>query len=476
MKNTYRRRAPRALDRGRGMSTVLLHGVLAAVALVLAYWSWTRDKTQIDPQRESVVALNAQKREVESLTYKEENRTVTVERKTTASGEPYAWVTVTTKQKTMVTNPAASGAVPPPPPAPADPHGAVDPHGHGPAAPTPAPPAPAAAPGKPAAAPAAGKPAAPAAAPGKGGDKAAADKDKEAEKKAPAAPPPAAVPPPAPAPAGGAPAAAAPAAGAPAAAPPPAPVHEMKETVTTKSFRGSESADKLLEAFEPLKALRGLGTVDEAKAKDLGLAESKKGLTVTFKGQQVVFTIGSTSYGAGDVYVRDGGGKVYLLPSRFQSDFEYAESRLMERRMHRFERQDISKVEITVGQKKKVLVQGKRQDPTGSFWAEEATPDKKDETLRNWMNKVLGMAISDYVVKGEEPQGPAMSQQSGAPQYGVVMSMRFYDGRKEIGHAEFSRYPKGSASEYYATTETTVGMVKLLSQTAESAVQDAEKW
>lgn len=250
----------------------------------------------------------------------------------------------------------------------------------------------------------------------------------------------------------------------------------MKETVTTKSFRGSESADKLLDAFEPLKALRGLGTVDEAKAKDLGLAESKKGLTVTFKGQQVVFTIGSTSYGAGDVYVRDGGGKVYLLPSRFQSDFEYAESRLMERRMHRFERQDISKVEITVGQKKKVLVQGKRQDTSGAFWAEEATPDKKDDTLRNWMNKVLGMAISDYVAKGEEPQPPAMSQQSGAPQHGVVMTMRFYDGRKEIGHAEFSRYPKGSATEYFAITETTVGMVKLLSQTAESAVQDAEKW
>ena len=50
-------------------------------------------------------------------------------------------------------------------------------------------------------------------------------------------------------------------------------------------------------------------------------------------------------------------------------------------------------VEVTAGAKKKVLVQQKRQDPVNYYWAEEATPDKKDDTLRNWMDKVLRVAI-----------------------------------------------------------------------------------
>lgn len=437
---TLNLRRSRARRRTAGASALTLHAVLALLALTAAYLTWTRDRTQVQ-QIDQVVALDAKKRDLVSVTHKDESRTVVVERKVDGSGEPYAWVTVTTRSKTLVT----PGSPPPPGTSPAGEHGAP------PAAPASgdSKAAPASGDGK--AAPAPGKPAAPKT--DKGGDKAAADK--EGEKSAPATAP-------APAP--------------PASSAAPAPVHEIKETETVKSFRGSEQADKLLEAFTPLMALRALGTVDEAKAKELGLTESKKSLVVQFKNRSVQFAIGSTSYGAGDIYVRDDQGQVFLLPSRFSSDFEYAESRLMERRLHRFERPDISRVEVTVGGKKKVLVQQNRQDPVNYYWAEEQTPTKRDDVLRNWMDKVLRIAISDYVAKGEEPQPPAMSQAQGSPAYGEVLTLRFYDGRRSIGHATFSRYPKGSTNEYYATTELTIGLVRLLSATAESAVQDAEKW
>jgi hypothetical protein len=447
----------------RGISTVAVHAVLAAVALIVAYVTWTRDKTEVKSDR--VMVLDVNKRDLSQVTYKDENRTVTVERKLTDKGDAYAWVTVTTKSKTLVTPPPPAA---PPTTAPQDPHAAPLAADKGKAVPAPpSPPAPlpkgeggrTADKGK--AEPKADKAAQ------KGGDKAAAGK--EGEKTAP--PPPAA---PAAAPPAASPAPGTPPAGA---APPPSP-HEIKETTTVKSFRGSEQADKLLESFAPLMAERSLGKVDDAKAKELGLTESKKSLTVTAKGLTAPFTIGTTSYGAGDVYVRDDKGQVFLLSSRFASDFEYAESRLMERRLHRFERPDITGVEIQVGQKKKSLVQQKRQDPVNYFWAEQATPEKRDDTLRNWMDKILRVAISDYVAKGEEPQGPAMSQAPGAgtPQYGEVMTIRFLDGKKEVGKAVFSRYPKGTQTEYYASTETTIGLVKLLPATIESALQDAEKW
>ena len=260
--------------------------------------------------------------------------------------------------------------------------------------------------------------------------------------------------------------------GAPVAVPP----HQPEEKMVTKGFRGSEQAEKLLEAFAPLQGLRTLGKLDDAKAKELGLTESKKTLTVMVKGAPRKFTVGGTSYGTADIYVRDDQGNVFLLPQRFSSDFEYAESRLMERRLHRFERENISKVTVTVGAKTKTLVQQLRTDPLKFYWTAQETPDKRDDTLRNWMDKVLRLALTDYVAKGEEPSAAGMSQAAGAPQSGDVMTLKFYDGDKEIGTATFSRYPRGTQTEYFATTETTMALGRLLSNTAEGVIQDAEKW
>lgn len=464
----------------RGVSSVTVHGVLAALALVAAYMTWTRDRTQV--REDQPVVLDYGKRDVEKLSYKDENRSVDVERRFGADGEAYAWVTVTTKTKTLATNPG--GAMPGMPGAPDS--GATDPHGmpgaHGAASPHGMPGAPGSPhgvhavppPGSPHGAihPVPGPvPGAPSAAgKTKGGDKAAADKDH------PAAAP--VVSPVAPA---AAPAAAPSVAPAPAAPPPP-PIHEVKETITVKSFRGSDAAMDLFGAFGPLRAVRSLGQVDEKKAKELGFPDSKKRLVVVAKGQTTEFTLGSTSYGGGDSYARDAQGRAYLLSQRTVADFEFAESRLMERRLHRFERGDFDRVEISVGAKKKMLLQQKRQDPSGYYFVEAATPDKRDDTMKNWMDKVLRIAISDYVAQGEEPQPGAKAQpapgQPAAGPIGDIMTMRFYDGRKEIGLATFSRQvnPKTNQPEFYARTETTIGLVRLLGVTAESAIQDAEKW
>jgi len=260
--------------------------------------------------------------------------------------------------------------------------------------------------------------------------------------------------------------------------PPGTPIHEVKETVTTKQFRGSDQADKLLELFAPLRSVRALGKVDDAKAKELGLTDSKKSLTVTARGTAVKFTIGGTSYGGGDSYVRDPEGRVFLISQRLISDFEFAESRLMERRLHRFDRADFDRLEVTVGAKKRVLLQKSRQDQQNFFFTEEATPDKRDDTLKNWVEKVMRMAINDYVAQGEEPQPVTTAPMSGAATMGDIVTLRFFDGRKDLGSAVLSRYqnPKTNQVEYFARTETTIGQVRLLTATAESAIQDAEKW
>lgn len=426
----------------QGLSPVYVHAVLATLAVGFAYQTWTRDRTQT--QTDSFVVLDVAKKEVSSLTYEDETKQVIVQRKTGTDGEPYAWLVTRTKSKVPVNPPA--------PPTPLAPPAAVAP------APTAAP----AVPIKAGALPTA-KPAAP---PVKGGDK-------SGEPAVPPGHPP--LPSAGPAPAA-APTSVAPAVAVPAPTPPPV---EMKEITTVKEYRGNDGAVELLGLFGPLKALRTLGAVDEAKAKELGFSGSKKTLTVSAKGLSYAFVLGGTSYGSGDYYVRDPQGQVYLLSQRIIADFEFSDSRLMERRLHRFERADIDRVEVTVGTKTRTFVQGSRQNPQAFFFAEQATPDKRDDSIKNWMEKLLRLAISDYVAQGEDPStGAGASSMSGAAKVGDVMAVRFFDGRKEIGQVMLSRYPnaKTNQPEYYARTETTIGQVHLLAATAESVVQDAEKW
>ena len=460
----------------RGISTVGVHATLAALGLLLAFTTWTRDRAQV--QQDTVVALDFNKRDVGPMTYEDETRSIRVERRSNDSGE-YAWVTVTTRSKQLMTNPTPAPTAAPAPVGPA-----MDPHGHG------APPPPpvgaqtgAVTPAKPAPAPAA--PGAPKPAMGqKGGDKAIVESvgGKGGQGPGPGQPvpplPPVASPGTAP---GNAPAAPTPGA---------APIHEVKDTVTTKSFRGNDQAEKLFEQFGPLRVVRALGTVDDKKAKELGLDVSKKSLTVVAKGQTYKYTLGQNSYGAGDVYARDAQGQVFLLSHRLISDFEFAESRLMERKLHRFERSEFDRIEVEVmtasGPKRRTLVQKNRQDNANYYFADGSSPDKRDDSLKNWVDKILRMAINDYVAQGEEPKAGAPV--AGGPMPGEVLTLRFFEGSKPRGTAVFSRYPTAMPSivgagpkpptqmDYYARTETTVGLVRLLAVTAESAVQDAEKW
>lgn len=466
-------------NKARTTAPVTVHALLTTLALLGVYLTWTRDRAQV--QSEWVVALDLGKRDISSLVYADENRTVNMERRTNADGDPYAWLTVQTRSKQVLPNPAST-------PTPASVSAQPPNPQNGPAA------TPAAKPGVPATPPAAkpaapGAPAAakPATPPAKGGDKAGVDKNASqpgsvpvppaVHPMAPAAPRPTAAKPDAPSAA--VLSTAAPAV-APAAAPPaPPPPSEVKETITVKEFRGGDQADKLFDLFAPMRVVRSLGTVDDKKAKELGLDQSKKSLSITAKGQTIKFVLGSNSYGSGDIYARDPHGQVYLLSHRLVSDFEFAESRLMERRLHRFERPDFDRIEVQIttvaGQKTRTLLQKNRQDAANFFFTDAATPDKRDDTLRNWVDKVLRMALNDYVNKGEEPQ--AAGPVSGAPLTGEVVTVRFFDGKKKLGEAVYSRYPnKAGQNEYYARTETTLGLVRLLTATAESAIQDAEKW
>src|SRR5689334_9714825 len=80
-----------------GRSSVVLHGALALLAVAGAYLTWTRDRAPVAAGE--VAALSAGKRDVQSVTYRDPSRSVTVDRRLDGAGQAYAWVTITSKTK-----------------------------------------------------------------------------------------------------------------------------------------------------------------------------------------------------------------------------------------------------------------------------------------------------------------------------------------------------------------------------------------
>jgi hypothetical protein len=80
------------------MKSALIHGVLLAVMLVYGYRTWTRDTT-VKPDLGSVKLWDKSESDLVALEYKSDRKTVRVEQRKDASGEPYWWGVETTIEK-----------------------------------------------------------------------------------------------------------------------------------------------------------------------------------------------------------------------------------------------------------------------------------------------------------------------------------------------------------------------------------------
>ena len=129
-------------------------------------------------------------------------------------------------------------------------------------------------------------------------------------------------------------------------------------------------------------------------------------------------------------------------------------------------------------------MQKNRQDNANFYFADGSTPDKRDDTLKNWSTRSCAWR-STTTCRRAGTKTPNATP--GAPLSGEVLLLRFFDGGEELWLRELlalsgprpghGRGPQQQQQDYFARTETTgIGLVRLLAVTAESALQDAEKW
>ena len=241
-----------------------------------------------------------------------------------------------------------------------------------------------------------------------------------------------------------------------AGAPPPSPGGRTKV-----EFVAVGGAQKIVKSLSTLKALRALGRIPDDRAAEFGLAEPEGTLTVTIRGAERKLSIGGTTPGGGDRYVKDPAtGETYVIDGDAVRDLDTAEAKLVERELHEWKETEVTTADLKVGDKARQLVRG---GPEGKrFWADPGAPDQKDETVANWMAKLDRLRPTDYVMT--PPQGKQ-----------DVLRVEYKAGGRALGHLELARVPAADPAgkpDYYVKTERTRMFAKVPAQTAEQVDQD----
>ena len=225
----------------------------------------------------------------------------------------------------------------------------------------------------------------------------------------------------------------------------------------TTRFVSVGVADKLARSLAPLQAFRAIGQLDAARAAEFGFDKPAGTVRVTIAGQQHGLIIGGATPGAGGYYAKhEATGQVYAVPGEIGRNLMHADSRLLERDLHEWKMDEISRVVVAAGDARRELV---RVEGKKGAWADPSNPSQQDETAGNWMSKLDMLRTMKHV----QQAGPAQA----------VVRVEYFDGQKPRGFAELARRPgTGKHPEYLVRTEYTRWHAMVFRSTAEELEQD----
>ena len=249
---------------------------------------------------------------------------------------------------------------------------------------------------------------------------------------------------------------------------------EVKPPPPPRDLPGADAAKHIYEQFAPLVSLRAFGVLDAAKLKEIGLDNPKRKLEVTVKGAVRRYEVGQPATStAGEAFFRDvSDGRVYLMPRNMLMELQNPDH-MVDRRLHAFEPADYDHIKRSSGGKQKEFVVLGRESPKTAGLAPVKTPDKRDQTAKNWHDAIWRLWPAEVLGRGEQPA-------AGKPN--VVLRVDYADGSKSVGWLEVGRVQTSSGvssedaaatGDLYARTEHTASWVKMPNGT--QVVADAQK-
>jgi hypothetical protein len=218
-----------------------------------------------------------------------------------------------------------------------------------------------------------------------------------------------------------------------------------------------DSASTLVDSLAPLKALRAIGRVGAGRAAEFGFDKPEGKLTVQVGGASRELVIGGMTPGGADHYVKVvSSGEVFAVSGQIVRMLSGAESRLVERELHKFEAGQLKRVRLTAPAGTREFV-----DLAGEGWARASSPNAKDETAGNWMTKLNGLSVTEYVDKL-----PAGAE--------TVLHVDYMGSSGRVGYLDLAKVKTANAKapKYYARSERTRWYGQVLQSAADQVEQD----
>jgi hypothetical protein len=254
---------------------------------------------------------------------------------------------------------------------------------------------------------------------------------------------------------------------APAAAADAGPEIEIVET--RKRFSGNTDLAEYLGKVAPLKAKRSFGVVKPWLLREFELTEPRATITIRAGGHAHTLKVGGSTFGSSDAYVMDARtSKVYLVASDIVRDLEFAETRFMQRDLVAAEKKDIVKATVSLGERRRTLVQKNREQANDATWRDEAHADTANELYDNWMGRLLRLRALEYLEPGEEPHAEGIST---PPE--TVFEIEYFGEHGSLGKVTVVKVDSDPA-EYFARSDATRGWVKLAASLAEQVERDVD--
>jgi hypothetical protein len=240
--------------------------------------------------------------------------------------------------------------------------------------------------------------------------------------------------------------------------------------------RGNADALKLADRFAPLVSPRAFGVLSGPKLKELGLDAPTRHLEVVVRGDTRKYDVGvALNAQNGEAFLRDArDGRIYLMPRQLLSELTNGK-RLVDPRLHTFDTREFDRVTLTMNGKRREYVHLGRENFQTDGYASVKTPDKRDQTAKNWLDELWRTFPSEVLGKGEDPKG-------GPPK--IAFRVEYTEKGKPVGWIEIARAQtpaeesssspsSDSVDNIYARSEHSVGWSRLHS--GDMLVSDAEK-
>ena len=213
----------------------------------------------------------------------------------------------------------------------------------------------------------------------------------------------------------------------------------------------NDRADTVWAKLTPFEGTRALGTLSKEKQEELGITNSERKLELQVSGLTRRFTISRPISGLIGNYAQDEkSGEVFLISSSLFNELDPNSQLLVDRRLHLFKPTEFDTFTVKAGGKSADYVSSGADIPQTAKVARAATPDKGEELVKNWHDKIWNrLIVTEVLSVGELPK-------AGAPE--VQLRLDYAQKGQPKGWLELAFDPRGGT---WARSENTPSWVSV---------------